>query len=76
MRKILGNEYKLNQIVCVGFLNDRGNYDILTGRIFDYDSQYIWLDHSYDFVDLSETTRVKMDNIKYIKVTIVDNMWR
>ena len=37
MREILGNEYKLNQIVCVGYLNDRGNYEILSGRIFDYD---------------------------------------
>jgi hypothetical protein len=75
MREILGNEYKLNQIVCVGYLNDRGNYEILSGRIFDYDSTYIWLDHSYDYWQLEDTTRIKMNDIKYIKVT-VDCMWR
>jgi hypothetical protein len=75
MREILGNEYKLNQIVCVGYLNDRGSYEILSGRIFDYDSTYIWLDHSYDYWQLEDTTRIKMNDIKYIKVT-VDCMWR
>ena len=75
MREILGNEYKLNQIVCVGYLNDRGNYEILSGRIFDYDSTYIWLDHSYDYWQLEDTKRIKMNDIKYIKVT-VDCMWR
>lgn len=75
MREILGNEYKLNQIVCVGYLNDRGYYEILSGRIFDYDSTYIWLDHSYDYWQLEDTTRVKINDIKYIKVTI-DCMWR
>jgi hypothetical protein len=75
MREILGNEYKLNQIVCVGYLNDRGSYEILSGRIFDYDSTYIWLDHSYDYWQLEDTTRVKINDIKYIKVTI-DCMWR
>ena len=75
MREILGNEYKLNQIVCVGYLNDRGNYEILSGRIFDYDSTYIWLDHSYDYWQLEDTTRIKMNDIKYIKIT-VDCMWR
>lgn len=75
MREILGKEYKLNQICCVGFLNNRGNYEIITGRIYDYDSNHIWLDHSYDFWDLSDTTKVKIDNIKYMKITI-DNMWR
>ena len=75
MREILGKEYKLNQVICVGFLNDRGNYEILSGRIFDYDSQYIWLDHSYDFWQLEDVTRVKMENIKYIKRTDND-LWR
>lgn len=75
MREILGNEYKLNQIVCVGYLNDRGSYEILSGRIFDYDSTYIWLDHSYDYWQLEDTTKVKINDIKYIKVTI-DCMWR
>ena len=75
MREILGKEYKLNQVLVVGYLNDRGNYDVISGRLYDYDSQYIWLDHSYDFWDLSDTIRVKIDNIKYIKVTI-DNLWR
>lgn len=76
MREILGKEYKLNQIVCVGYLNNKGNYEILSGRIYDYDSQYIWLDHSYDFLQLEDTTRIKIDNIRYMKVTIIDNMWR
>ena len=75
MREILGKEYKLNQIVTVGYLNRRGYYEILSGRIFDYDSTYIWLDHSYDYWQLEDTTRIKIDNIKYIKIT-VDCMWR
>ena len=75
MREILGKEYKLNQIATVGYLNRRGYYEILSGRIFDYDSTYIWLDHSYDYWQLEDTTRIKIDNIKYIKIT-VDCMWR
>ena len=75
MIKILDNTYKLNQIVCVSHLNSRNNFEIVSGRIMDYDSTYIWLDISYDFVSMEEVVRVKRDSIKYMKVTI-ETMWR
>ena len=75
MREILGKEYKLNQIVCVSFLNSRRNLEILSGRIMDYDNNHIWLDVSDDFVSMDEIVKVKIDNIKYINVTI-NHMWR
>lgn len=75
MLEINGKEYKLNQIVCVGYMNNRNCYEIVSGRIMDYDSSNIWLDTSYDFVSMEDTEKVKKDSIKYIKVTI-DPMWR
>lgn len=75
MLEINGKEYKLNQIVCVGYMNNRNCYEIVSGRIMDYDSSNIWLDTSYDFVSMEDTEKVKKDSIKYIKVTI-NNMWR
>lgn len=75
MLEINGKEYKLNQIVCVGYMNNRNCYEIVSGRIMDYDSSNIWLDTSYDFVSMEDIEKVKKDSIKYIKVTI-NNMWR
>ncbi|MGN1370727.1 MAG: hypothetical protein ACI4XM_00390 [Candidatus Coprovivens sp.] len=75
MLEINGKEYKLNQIVCVGYMNNRNCYEIVSGRIMDYDSSNIWLDTSYDFVSMEDTEKVKKDSIKYIKVTI-NNLWR
>ena len=75
MLEINGKEYKLNQILCVSFLNDRGNFEILSGRLYDYDSKNIWLDHSYDFWDLSDTTKIEKNKIKFIQRTDND-FWR
>lgn len=75
MIEIMNNTYKLNQIVCLAHLNSRNNFEVISGRIMNYDNQNIWLDVSYDFVSLDEIVKVKRDKIKYIKVTI-DNEWR
>ena len=75
MLEINGKEYKLNQIVCVGYMNKDNCWIVKSGRIMDYDSSDIWLDTSYDFVSMEDTEKVKKDSIKYIKVTI-DNFWR
>lgn len=75
MIEIMNETYKLNQIVCLAHLNSRNSFEVVSGRIMDYDSHYIWLDISDDFVSLDEIVKVKKDRIKYIKVTI-DNLWR
>ena len=46
MREILGKEYKLNQIATVGYLNIRGYWEVVTGRIMDYSKDYICIDYS------------------------------
>lgn len=75
MIKILDNTYKLNQIVCVGYRNTKGNYEIISGRIYDYNKDFVHLDCSYDFWQLEDVIRIKRKDIKYIKVTI-NNYWR
>ena len=73
--KILDKEYQLNNVLCVGFKNARGNYEILSGRLYDYDDKFIYLDYSYDFWQLEDVIRVKKENIKYCRRTD-NNMWR
>ena len=75
MVNILGNEYKLNDVICVGYKNDRGNYEIISGRIYLWNNLYVHLDCSYDFQQLEDTVRVKIDNVKYVKKTM-ENYWR
>ena len=75
MVEINNTPVKLNQIICIGFLNDRGNYEVLSGRLYLYNDKFIHIDHSYNFQELEDTTRIRRDKIKYCKVTM-DNMWR
>lgn len=77
MVEILGKEYKLNQIVTIGWLNKRGYYEIITGRIFDYSNtnNYIWIDSSYDYMQLEDTIKIDTNKIKYVK-KMQNNMWR
>lgn len=73
--KIMDKEYQLNQIVCVGYKNKKGNFEIISGRIYDYDDKFIHLDCSYDFWQLEDVIRIRKENIKYCKRT--DNeYWR
>lgn len=73
--KILEIEYQLNNVLCVGFKNARGNYEILSGRLYDYDDKFIYLDCSYDFWQLEDVIKVRKENIKYCRRT--DNSyWR
>ena len=73
--KILNNEYQLNNVLCVGYKNARGNYEIVSGRVYDYDQYFVYLDCSYDFWQLEDTIRIKREDIKYCKRTDND-MWR
>ena len=75
MIEIMNNTYKLNQIVCLGYLNKRGYYEVVSGRICDYCDKTISLDTSYDFWQLDEILKINKNNIKYIKRTDND-MWR
>lgn len=75
MVEILGNEYKLNSVVCIGYLNERNCYEIISGRIYKWSDTTISLDTSYDFQQLDSTIRIRFDRIRYCRVTI-DNMWR
>ena len=73
--KILNNEYQLNNVLCVGYKNARGNYEIVSGRVYDYDQHFVYLDCSYDFWQLEDTIRIKREDIKYCRRTDND-MWR
>lgn len=75
MVEINGKEFALNNFVCVGFLNNRNCYEIVSARIYDYNKTHIWLDCSQSGWDLEDTIKVQKDKIKYIVRT--DNaMWR
>ena len=74
--KILDKELKLNDIITIGYMNKDNYWMISTGRLYDWDNQYLHLDVSDELVTLDETIRVKKDKIKYIVVTMNTNMWR
>jgi hypothetical protein len=75
MIEILNQEFKLNDVVCVGYLNERGNYEIVSGRIYKWSDMTVSIDTSYDFCQLDETKRVRLDRIKYVQKT-ANNYWR
>lgn len=76
MREILGKEYKLNQIATVGYLNRRGYWEVVTGRIMDYSKDYICIDYSCNYVDLDDTIKIDIDKIKYFHIMPNQPMWR
>ena len=47
MVEINNEMIKLNQIICVGFLNDRGNFEVLSGRLYLYNDKFIAYSPSY-----------------------------
>jgi hypothetical protein len=75
MVEILGNEYKLNSVVCIGYLNERNCYEVISGRIYAWSDRSVSLDTSYDFQQLNSTVRIRLDRVKYVKETIKP-MWR
>ena len=75
MVEILNNEYKLNDVLCVGYLNERNCYQVISGRIYKWSDMTVSLDTSYDFCQLDETVRIRLDRIKYVKKT-GNQMWR
>ena len=76
MREILGKEYKLNEIVTAGYLNEIGYWEVCTGRIFDYSKDYICIDFSYDYVSLEDTIKIDIDKIKYFHKMPNQLLWR
>ena len=75
MVEILNNEYKLNDVLCIGYLNERNNYEVISGRIYKWSDMTVSLDTSYDFCQLDETVRIRLDRIKYVAKT-GNQMWR
>ena len=76
MVEILNNEYKLNDVICIAYLNERGNYEVISGRIYNWSDRTVSLDVSYDFTSLEDTVRVRLNKVKYVKKTMENNMWR
>ena len=75
MVEINNTPVKLNQIVTIGYLNERNCYEIISGRVYNWSDRSVSLDVSYDFTSLLDTVRVRLDRVKYCRVTI-DNMYR
>lgn len=75
--EILNNNFELNNIILVVFINKNGNADIRSGRLFDYDKDSIWLDGSYDFWQLNEEEiyEIKRDCITFVK-RLDNEYWR
>ena len=76
MVEINNTPVKLNQIVTIGYLNERNCYEIISGRVYNWSDRSVSLDVSYDFTSLEDTVRVRLDRVKYCRVTMEDNMWR
>lgn len=76
MVEILNQEFKLNDVVCVGYLNERNCYEVISGRIYNWSDRTVSLDVSYDFTSLEDTVRVRLNKVKYVKKTMENNMWR
>ncbi len=75
MIEILNNEYKLNDVLCIGYLNERNNYEVISGRVYKWSDATVSLDTSYDFCQLDSTVRIRLDRIKYVTKT-ANPMWR
>ena len=73
--KLADKEFKLNDIVELGFINKNNYWQLAMGRIFDYDSHYVYLDMSETFVELNDTIKIKKDKVKYSR-KVDNNLWR
>ena len=73
--KLVDKEFKLNDIVELGFINKNNCWTLAMGRIFDYDLHHVYLDMSETFVELDDTIKIKKDKVKYAR-KVQDNFWR
>ncbi len=73
--KLADKEFKLNDIVELGFINKNNYWQLAMGRIFNYDSHYVYLDMSETFVELDDTIKIKKDKVKYAR-KVDHNLWR
>lgn len=73
--RLADKEFKLNDIIECGFINKNNCWMLAMGRIFDYDSHYVYLDMSETFVELEDTIRINRDKVKYVR-KVQDNFWR
>ena len=67
-------KYKLNQIIEVIYITEKGFMAIKVGRLYDYSKDYIALDFTDDW-SLEDTLTISKDKIKRIRL-VQDNMWR
>ena len=74
--KILDKEIKLNDVVTIGYLNKNNYWLISTGRVYNWDDKYLYLDISDELVTLDETIRIQKNKIKYLTITMNTNLWR
>ena len=73
--KLADKEFKLNDIVELGFINKNNYWELALGRIFNYDSHYVYLDISETFIELDDTIKIKKDKVKYAR-KVDHNLWR
>lgn len=73
--KLADKEFKLNDIIECGFINKNNCWTLAMGRIFNWDSNYVYLDMSETFVELEDTIRINRDKVKYVR-KVQDNFWR
>ena len=71
---IFGREFKLNQIIEVIYITEKGYMAIKVGRLYDYSKDYVALDFTDDW-SLENTLTISKDKIKRIRL-VQDNMWR
>lgn len=73
--KLADKEFKLNDIVELGFINKNNYWQLAMGRIFDYDLHHVYLDMSETFVELDDTIKIEKDKVKYAR-KVTNNFWR
>ena len=73
--KLADKEFKLNDIVELGFINKNNCWKLVMGRYFNDDLNYIYLDMSETFVELDDTIKIKKDKVKYAR-KVDHNLWR
>ncbi len=73
--KLADKEFKLNDIVELGFINKNNCWQLVLGRIFNDDLHHVYLDMSETFIELDDTIKIKKDKVKYAR-KVDSNLWR
>ena len=73
--KLADREFKLNDIVELGFINENNCWKLVMGRYFNDDLNYVYLDISETFIELDDTIKIKKDKVKYAR-KVDQNLWR